>query len=373
MSGRKAKIKRILVGTIGLLMIVCMAGCSAQAEETGAKDQNTTIEFTDVAGREIKIDQTAKRVVDCTGLGGTRIMIQLQAQELLVGATDSTLKSLSQTDIYGASYQLVGKAAPELKSLPSIGTYNEPNLQTIISLDPDLILIGWGGPEQAESIQSQTGITTVCIGRMDGNFDTDLYEMVGKAVGKEDRAKELSDYLDKTLSVVTDVTDKISEKDKKSLYFWIVPQIGNPPRSNGVYEAFDYAGGINVASTPDGKVMYETSNEQIAVWNPEYIFLQYRNMDNYYTLEKLKEDPILGNVDAVKEGKVYNLRGPISDWDTAIEATETIYVAKLLYPERFKDLNVEELGNEILEKFYGVAGLYTEMAEFSKLYTWTDK
>ena len=70
MSGRKVEFKKFLFGLVGLLMIVCLAGCSAQAEETGAKDQNTTIEFTDVAGREIKLDQTAKRVVDCTGLGG---------------------------------------------------------------------------------------------------------------------------------------------------------------------------------------------------------------------------------------------------------------------------------------------------------------
>ncbi len=352
------------------------AGTPAQAvsesPDASPETSQTPIIITDVVGRTIELEKPAERVVDCTGLGGTRIMIQLEAENLLVGATDSAIKSITNDGSFSTNLQLVSIAAPELKDLPNIGTYNEPDVQTILSLEPDVILVGWGGPDLADSLQNQTGIPAVCIGRMDGNFDYDLYEIVGKVIGKEEKAAELISYLQETLKVITDVTDTIPDEQKKKIYFWIVPKIGNAPRSNGVYQAFEYAGAINVASTEDGMALYETSNEQIAVWNPEYIFLQtYQpSLEGYHTLETLKEDPIVSSVDAVINEYVYPLRGPISDWDTAIQATEVFYVAKILYPELFADLDVEAYGNEIMKTLYGVDGLYTEMREFVGLYNW---
>jgi hypothetical protein len=45
-------------------------------------------------------------------------------------------------------------------------------------------------------------------------------------------------------------------------------------------------------------------------------------------------------------------------------------MAKLFYPEEFKDLDVEKECNEILERFYGNDGLYTEMSAHYDLYRW---
>jgi len=370
---------------IVLMLALSLAGCAQPQttqptpnQEAGAAspdasgNKSESIIITDVAGRTVELEKPAERVVDCTGLGGTRIMIQLEAENLLVGGTDSAIKSINNNGSFSTNLQLVSIAAPELKDIPNIGTYSEPDVQTIISLKPDVILVGWGGPDLADSLQNQTGIPAVCIGRMDGNFDYDLYEIVGKVIGKEEKAAELISYLQETLKVVTDVTDKIPDEQKKRIYFWIVPKIGNAPRSNGVYQAFEYAGAINVASTEDGMALYETSNEQIAVWNPEYIFLQtYQpDLEGYHTLETLKEDPIISNVDAVINEHVYPLRGPVSDWDTAVQATEVFYVAKILYPELFADLDVEAYGNDIMKTLYNVDGLYTQMREFVGLRNW---
>ena len=370
---------------IVLMLALSLAGCAqpqttqpTPSQEAGAAspdasgNKSESIIITDVAGRTVELEKPAKKIVDCTGLGGTRILVQLEAEDLLVGATDATLNAINSSGTSANRYYPVGRVAPELGNLPNIGTYNEPDVQTIISLEPDVILVGWGGPDLADSLQNQTGIPAVCIGRMDGNFDYDLYEIVGKVIGKEEKAAELTSYLQETLKVVTDVTDKITDEQKKRIYFWIVPKIGNAPRSNGIYDAFEYAGAINVASTEDGMALYETSIEQVAAWNPEYIFLQsYQpNMEGYYSLKTLKEDPILSNIDAVVNENIYGLRGPMSDWDTAIEATEVFYVAKILYPDLFANLDVEAYGNEIMKTFYGADGMYTEMSEYSGLYNW---
>jgi len=356
------------------MMVMCLGCFSTEAEagnDSSSEPQgnDTTIHITDIEGRQIVLDQPAKRVVDCTGLGGTRLLVQLEAVDLLVGVTDHTLGAVTGDGASSNVFHPVSRAVPELKEgdLASIGGYNEPNVQAIMALEPDVILVGWGGKGLAESLQNQTGIPAVCIGRMDGHFDYDLLEIVGKVVGKEDRAEALIAYTKEKLEVVTQLSKDIPEKDKKSVYFWIYPRLDKAPRSNGVYDAFDYAGVINVASNDEGLKLYETSKEQIALWNPDYIYLQSfdkEQMDGFYTSDLLAEDDVLKHIDAVKNNRVYKLRGPNADWDTAVQLTEVFYTAKIFYPDVFGELDVEAHGNEIFKTFYGVDNLYSEMVEY---------
>ncbi len=387
--------KRLSLLLVVLLLGLSLTGCATtqtaeqpqETEQTPAQSpkpetsgQNdgadetvqSPIIITDIEGRTIELEKPAERIIDCTALGGSRVLVQLEAEDLLVGVSDNVLSAVNNQGMGQSAFHPVSIAAPQLAELPVIGKYNEPNIETIMSLDPDVILIGWGGEEQAESLLKQTGIPTVCINRMDGHFDYDIYEIMGKVIGKEDKAKELITYAEETISVVTDVTDEIPEEEKKSLYFWIYPTMESSPRSNGIYDAFDYAGAINVASNDEGIALYEMTKEQIAAWDADFIFLQsyIAAGSGFYTCENIKDDPIMQNTQAVMNGNVYYLRGPISDWDTAIEVTEVLYVAKILYPDMFADLDVEAYGEEIMKTFYGVDGLYAKMSEFVGLYNW---
>jgi len=259
----------------------------------------------------------------------------------------------------------------------NIGDWKEPNAEKIIALNPDLILVGWGGKESAKKIEQQTGVPAVCIGRMDGHFDYDRYRIVGKVIGKEEKAEQIIAYLKNKISRVADVAGTIPDSERKRVFFWIVPRADADLRSNGIYDAINYGGGINVASSPRGLGLYETSKEQVVAWNPDIIFaqsshkkdVQESNAD-YLSIDEICKDPVLGATRAVQNNKVYYLRGPRSDWDTAIEAVEVFYIAKLLYPEKFKDLDVEQEGNEIFRELYGVENLYSEMSGHVGLHVW---
>lgn len=87
------------------------------------------------------------------------------------------------------------------------------------------------------------------------------------------------------------------------------------------------------------------------------------NNNDWLTVDEIKNNQIV-------KGNAYKLKGELSGWDMATEATEVLYVAKILYPEKFKDLDIEKESNEILKKFYGLEGLYTDMSEQLQLYQW---
>lgn len=353
-----------------ILMMVSVLNMSCQ-DATETDENKGEIEIVDIEGRTVYFDEPVQRIVDCTGLGGTRLLIQLESEQLVVGMADQARNSLTGTGASRVAFHPASKADNNMTAseIQSIGAYNEPNLQEIIALEPDVVLIGWGGKKLAESVSKQTGIKTVCIGRMDGRFDYDLLTIMGKLVGKEERAEALIEYTKNKLKIITDVTATMKEEDKKSVYLWIYPKIGVPPRAIGTYDALDYAGVINVALEENSQ-LFETTREQIASWNPDYVFLQSFNkemMDQFHSKSSLKEDEILGNIDAFAEGHVANIKGPNSDWDIAVELTEVFYIAKILYPELFKDLDVEAHGNEIMYTFYDVENLYTEMREFLEM------
>ena len=49
---------------------------------------------------------------------------------------------------------------------------------------------------------------------------------------------------------------------------------------------------------------------------------------------------------------------------------EIFYMARIFYPELNNDLDVESQCNEILERFYNVDGLYSDLIAASELHTW---
>ena len=88
-------------------------------------------------------------------------------------------------------------------------------------------------------------------------------------------------------------------------------------------------------------------------------------------ISEVLSDPVLQNVNAVKNRRVYSIRIGLSGWGAlGAQLSSLNYLAKLFHPDKFENLDVEEEGNEIWEHLYGVDGLYTEMAEEYNFYRW---
>jgi iron complex transport system substrate-binding protein len=365
----------LALALLGLCFGEC--GCGHEAGDNGRNRGKVgePIKVVDIVGREVELKGVANRVVDLTGLGGTRMLIQLRAADKIVGATTQALNTFN-TD--GSTYSPLQKTSPPFPAqrIESVGSWNEPHLEKIISLKPDVILIGWSGKEAAERIFNQTGIPTVCIGRMDGRFDYDNFDLLGKIVGAEVRAHEIDKYLKSKVKMITDITDKIPQEKRKKVFFWINPNLDSTLRTNGIYDAIDYAGGINVAKNAKGIGLYEVAKEQVIAWNPDFIFAQSsgkkgkREAFTHSTMSEIKADSMIGKIPAILSGNLQYIRGPRSDWDTAIEAAEMLYIAKLLYPDCFAHLDVEQQGNEIFKMMYGADGLYVDMCENVGMYMW---
>jgi iron complex transport system substrate-binding protein len=79
----------------------------------------------------------------------------------------------------------------------------------------------------------------------------------------------------------------------------------------------------------------------------------------------VRTSPDLESIRAVKNGNVYPCFYPYAGGRPQDRNLfNVIYMAKVLYPDEFADLDLEEEGNEIFEAFLGVDGVFTEYADW---------
>jgi iron complex transport system substrate-binding protein len=265
-------------------------------------------------------------------------------------------------------------AYPGLKELPGVGIYGELNAEQMLSLKPDVIFAwAYGGPDAANTLQEKTGIPVVAVVRasIDQLKNFEIYQVVGKVMGKEKEAEELTSYFNKRRDELIEVTTDVPESEKPKVYLVFWSQITHTPV---FYDPVDLAGGINVAkdlapTTHHGAATI-VSKEQIIAWNPDIILIHGVFPPHKISIEDILSDPDLQTINAVKNRKVYYTNGFMIGWDPAVGFTETFYMAKLFHPDKFSDLDMEKEGNEILKRVYGADSLYTGMLENSDLHRW---
>jgi iron complex transport system substrate-binding protein len=360
--------------TVGILalMLFCslMAGCREQ--EVAKKEVPEQIKIKDCAGREVIVPAKVERVVDMTPFSGTEIMVELGAADKLVGVGNYVKNYMYGEK--GREYWVATRtAAPQLKDLPCVGSYKEPDAELVMSLKPDIIIGYVPTADVADSLFEQTGIPVVCISTS-GCLDFEMHRLAGKVVGKEDRVEELISYAKGKIAEITKVTSQITEAEKVKVFFWCVGPDGTPdaPKAYASYDPISLAGGKDVAMEANVKPResFNVTKEQIAIWNPDIILIHGGSKKPSVSIDNVLSDPALQTINAVKNKKVYYTKAFMIGWDPAIGVCEVPYMAKLFYPDKFKDLDVEKECNEILKKFYGIDGLWTELLEKSNIYRW---
>ncbi|MCP1392601.1 MAG: ABC transporter substrate-binding protein, partial [Methanothrix harundinacea] len=105
--------------------------------------------------------------------------------------------------------------------------------------------------------------------------------------------------------------------------------------------------------------------EQIITWDPDYILVACSTPDDKEAVEWIKTSADLQSIAAVRNGDVHNCFYPYCrGMPIDRSLLNMIYMAKMLHPDKFEDLDLEEEGNKIMKAFLGVDGVFTEYADY---------
>ena len=265
---------------------------------------------------------------------------------------------------------MVGRGAssnfpPMLENITVAGKHsNSPDLELIMELKPELVIADTMFSEEDRTVLEEDGIAVLVERFIDPYRALQVIDNLGRALGEQGRASELSGQLKGYRDLIEERTSGLSSDERTTVFFeWL----GKPyhSASNGTsYSNFiEFAGGVNIAA--DEPVDYpDVSPEWVIERDPDVILHILGSSKDHSDLElkKWREDimsrPELQNLRAVKDGRVYVLSGTVA---TGIRsAIGELYLAKWFYPELFEDIDPGSEHERLIEKFYniGLDGAY---------------
>ena len=339
----------------------------------GKAKELTVLDFDD---RIVTVPQPIERLIT-RAPDDARLTIALGAGDTIVASEAAVKSCLCPTNwgeyTEGCMDCYFAILDGRLPDLPETSTRHTIDYELMASLTPDVIFT----TEDADLFESKVGCPCVTFGYGVNEYDYDgLYgriELIGYVLGKRDEADDLIDFIESKVDMVRSVTDDIDEDDKPTVYFaprgcskgFYDPKEGRDfTRTVSSYEPLDIAGGINVAGDePTGNL--NVGIEQIIAWDPDYMFVACSNAEDKGAIEMIMDSDDLKTVGAVQDNHVHNCFYPYCRGRPPDRSLfNMMYMAKLLHPDEFADLDLEVEGNEIFEAFLGVDCVFTQYADW---------
>ena len=182
----------------------------------------------------------------------------------------------------------------------------------------------------------------------------------GGVLDMQEDAEEVISYINEQYDKVSDITSQIPDSEKPRACDVKGKGVVSIGRSRGVLPYSD-AGAISLRTDLG---VQEISVEQLVKWNPGVIFIITSGSGRSgLTKEQVLGDPQLQTVNAIKTGSVYYAPGESHCEVLQRVMTGAMYMAKIFYPDKFKDLDLEKEGNEIFERLFGEDDLFSEYAD----------
>ena len=179
-------------------------------------------------------------------------------------------------------------------------------------------------------------------------------EMIGKALGEVEEARQYIDYYNYCIERVQEKMKDIPYSERITVYHSVNEATRTDARGTLAAEWLEIAGAHNVSLDTDLKFLenkYFASLEQILLWDAEVIIVNEENVDKYILTNEQWAD-----LQAVKNERVYKMPNGVSRWGHPTNALETplaiLWVAKLLYPDLFEDINMQEEVKYFYSSFY---------------------
>ena len=238
-------------------------------------------------------------------------------------------------------------------------------IEKILEVNPEVLFTyGKYTEEEAKNKLEAAGIKVVFIDSYKFDQMADEVTKVGQILGSEEIAADFNSFVKKYADLINERVGSLSEEERVNVYFEGYTDYKTVAQGSGGQDLLDLSCVSNIAGNEEGEYP-EISDEWMIEKNPEVIIKVVGASKEILgfginDLSKAEEtyNTLIGrtgwaNLDAVKNNKVY-----ILDNSTTLSAQGSIIgalqIAKICYPDKFEDINVEDIHKELYSKFYGI-------------------
>ncbi|MDD2755956.1 MAG: ABC transporter substrate-binding protein, partial [Methanothrix sp.] len=311
------------------------------------------ITIIDSANRTVTVNKPVQKIIIGSSYYGETLLY-------ILGVDDKTIVGVEE------STKTKNVLLPQLSAKESIGSRGSPDIEKIMDLNPEIVFVYVSSPK-AELLEDKLKGTGITVIRMDlWRMATlrDEVEKLGYIFGKQENANKYLKFHDEVVGQIKDKVADIPSDERTRVYLDARVAEGTSDRRtrnapDGVHQLCENAGGDNVASA------LSTSNPTVsAEWvltqNPDVILGCDFGMEGGYgadNLTQLKDHydammsmPGSEGISAVKNNRIHIISNDIAfgpDYFISLA-----YMAKMLHPATFADLNPEKIHQDFMDQFY---------------------
>lgn len=271
--------------------------------------QTPTQYVVDDLGRLVAINGTPQRIVSLAP-SNTEILFALGLGDKMVGVTD------------WCDYP------PESLEKEKVGSYDTPDIEKTVALNPDLILVAYGTTMDVINNLVGLGLTVFGIKTTDLDDLLDDIRTVGNITGKKVEAQALTSEMASRIEAITDVTSELEERPRVFYIVWHDP-LWTAGSGTFIHELIEKAGGVNICQNITG---YTTiSIEEVVARDPEIIIA------SEWSFEWAQNATELASTNASKTGRIYTGDDDLVQrpGPRLVEGLE--WFAYLIHPEIFEE------------------------------------
>ncbi|MCK5124173.1 MAG: ABC transporter substrate-binding protein [Dehalococcoidia bacterium] len=157
---------------------------------------------------------------------------------------------------------------PEALDKEKVGSYNTPDIEKIVALNPDLILVAYG--TTMDVINNLVGLGLTVFGIKSTDLDDVLNDIrtVGEITDKEVEAQALTSEMAVGIQAVTNQTEELEQRPKVFYIIWNDP-LQTAGSGTFIHELIEKGGGVNICGNITGYPII--SIEEVIARNPEVI------------------------------------------------------------------------------------------------------
>lgn len=335
------------------LLAAALAALSLSAAHAAQK------EITDIQGRTVKIESPSKRVLLAFYFEDYMAVGSEKAFDNVVGISREAWEGWRP-----ANWKLFVQHRPSLNDIPDVGEVEVQNfsVEKALSLKPDVIVLAkWQylalGPD-VERLE-QSGIPVVVIDYNDQDLKNHLSStlILGEITGQQERAKQIADEYKAAIETITSRIEKAGRPKPKvyiefgdkgpSEYSFSYgknmwgPMVQTAGGDNIAAPFVEYWGPLNpeqvLASRPDIVLISGTEKKK----NPSAMLIGQGvdRAESVKRLEAFTKRAGWSDLPAVRNKAIHGVYQGASRSITDYPSIQ--YIAKVAYPDLFKDLNPE--------------------------------
>lgn len=289
------------------------ANSDSNSEESGASVAEDTFAYpltlTDAYGNEVTVEEEPETIVTVSP-ALTEIVYALGGEDKLIGRSDY--------DDY----------PEDVFDVQSVGAIDMPDVELIVSLDPDVVLASSIFSEEAYNALTDAGITVVIIKDETSLDGVTLYiETVADVIGLHDEGEALAmSVSDEIAEIYNEATQTIADDEITVYYAMSFGEYGDFTAGPDTFinDIIEYAGCVNAASDADG---WSYSAEQLLAADPDIIIVPDWGYESFMETEPYTELTAVqnGTVIAV-DANLFERVGPRN-----VDAVRTLYEYALDY------------------------------------------